>query len=244
MTPRILGLSILDPRGEHGLAAAVRTAHVLGVEAIPVPTGILLDSGGKQPRLQKLRAGLVEDAVEAAIERPLDGMLIGLLPSYWQARALARVLSKRLPETMVYAPLSVTPGTRPWLGARNWTKQAATILPEATTVVLPSGAGAELLLGSADADPSATAAAVLDAGAHSAWLLGESISGRGVDFVAHGSQSGVLDYPTGPQQPLKVLPAALAALLAKGLPLVEAIERAHRFARGVGSPEYAAAVGR
>ena len=111
-------------------------------------------------------------------------------------------------------------------------------------MVLPEDDGGALALGNKDAEPIALARWALDAGAHSAWVLGNGSHTRGIDLVAHGADSGVLDYPLPPSvdgQAPRSLPAALAALLASGLPLTEAIDGAHRFARNPGNPIFSVA---
>lgn len=240
MTPRVLVLSVLDPLGQRGLAAAVKTVQELGAQAIPLATGVVSQNASGQLQVRKQGAKFFHAAVNEALEEPLDGMLVELLPSYWQTRALARALRRALPETLVYAPFSAGLD-RPWMGPRNTSLQKASLLREATTVVLPADDGGAMMLGSADAAPADTAAAVLAAGAHSAWMVGRGIEGRRVDLVAHNGDSGVLDYPSASDKSSGTVAAALVALLASGLPLRESINQAHRHARDCGNAAYVAA---
>ncbi len=234
MRPRIVVLSLLDPLGEHGLAPDVRAAIELGVDAIPIASSVLGDAPGN--RLRRTPARQLEAALRRAFEKPVDGMLIGPVDGYWQSRAVARVLGAALPETLVFAPSLGTVGPHP--SGRVWAIQRQAVLPIATVALMPQHLAGELLLADREADPHRAATAILDAGAHAAWLPGDDDSRRAIDVIANGTQTSVIDYsPTG----RGLIPAGpLAALLALGLPLRESIDRAHRLARGLGDSAYIA----
>lgn len=233
MATRLLVLDLLDPRGHRGLAAAVRAASAFQVESIPVATGVVTGEG-EAAQVLPLRARLLSTALAEAFEERVDGMLIGTIPDYWQARALARALSNWLPDTLVYAPVGAgSVVARP--GSYNRRTQLRSILPEATTVVLPASRAGELLEGGADS-PESAARQLLDEGAHSVWLRDDQPGPRTIDRLAHAGQIQTLDYPVpGDHADPEAAAPALAALLARGLPLFEAVERAHRYVNDIGA---------
>lgn len=235
MRPRIVLLSVLDPLGRHGLAANVHAAIEHGVDVVPIASGVL--DGEVDGPIRRTPARQIGSALRRAFELPVDGMLVGPVHGSWQARAVARELSRSLPDTLVFAP-SLGPADSHPTG-RAWRILRQAVLPVATVALMPQQQAGALLGGSADADPHDTASAILDAGTHAAWLAGDDGGRRVVDIIASGGQTSVIDYP--PTEAGGLVPAArLAALLALGLPLHEAINIAHRAARGLGDPAYIA----
>jgi hydroxymethylpyrimidine/phosphomethylpyrimidine kinase len=233
MATRLLVLDVLDPRGLGGLAAAVRGAGAFEVDAIPVSTGIITGSGADATVLP-LRARLLSMALQEAFEQQIDGMLIGTVPDFWQARALARALGNWLPETLVYAPFGGG-ANRPRPGSYNRRLQMRSVLPESTSVVLPAGRAQELLEDAED-EPERVGRRLLDEGAHSVWLRDDEPGTRSVDRLVLGDTVRTLDYPPpGQAADPEAAPAALAALLARGAPLFEAVEQAHRYVNDIGS---------
>ncbi len=182
--------------------------------------------------------------LDEAFHRPVDGMLIGLLPSYWQARAVAKSLAQALPETLVYAPVAASGvGLNHTLGSANRKIQASKLLPETTVALLPAPEISSLLGVASTDDQAALAQQLLNAGAYAAWVRGNLDGARAVDFVAYGERTAVLDYPQ-PVGPAAAATAsgALAALLALGRSLEESVDRAHRRAAHVDQSLHVAAV--
>ena len=245
MATRLLILDILDPRGKTGLSVAVQAAAAAGAEDIlPITTGVLERFGDGSVRLRPAPARGLSRVLEGAFESRVDGMLIGLLPSYWQARAVSQSLKQALPDTLVYAPV-VTPGAPlgRTLSAANRKVQVTSLLPETTVALLPAPEIGSLLGLPDTDDQAALAQQLLDAGAYAAWVRGNLDGARAVDFVAYGERTAVLDYP----QPVGSAAAAtasgvLAALLALGCSLEESVDRAHRRAARVDGSLHASAV--
>ena len=230
MSTRIVILTVLDPRGECGLTLDAQTARDQGVEVVPIATGLLVRDDDNRPHIQKLPARHVAKALQEVSGVPVDGMLIGLVPGYFQARAVANALANWLPETLVYAPSSTALDSTSFLGVRNRRLQMATILPEATVAVLPLDHAPGVLGRAGKLDASAAASAMLERGAHAAWLIGRTDYGRGVDTVATEGKVGLLDYPLASDGSAgAAVPGALAAMLALGRPLQDSINAAHRY---------------
>ena len=234
MRSRIVILSALAPRGEHGLAADVRAAEALGVTAVPIPTAMVLQHG-KTRRVVPQPVRILRSMLQEALEEPADGMLLGLLPRNRLAQVVARVLCTVLPETIIFSPLPLWFDARPELGRLNRRTQLHRLVPDATVVVLPApqidlfaasnGAGSDAALVAANQ--------IRQAGAQAAWIIGNGYYGRGLDVIAHARGGGTLSYPPPLESSAPhALPAALAALLARGFSLDESIDRAHRYSRG------------
>lgn len=223
---RIAVLSVLDGRDRFGLGPETAAAARQGVEVIPITTGIV-ESSGDDIGIRALRPRLVASALSEALEQELDGMLIGLVPDYWQARSIHRLLLTNLPETIVWAPLSGVPDAGRFLGSYNRRLQLGQLLPEATVAVLPYE-GADDLLGESKGSPQEVAAALVENGAHAAWIRSRRSDGRGVDAIRVGSRDHTLDYPRAKEGAAPVATAILAACLALGTELGEALETASR----------------
>ncbi|HJO04839.1 MAG TPA: bifunctional hydroxymethylpyrimidine kinase/phosphomethylpyrimidine kinase [Acidobacteriota bacterium] len=245
MATRLLILDILDPRGQTGLSVAVQTAAATGAdEILPVTTGIMERSAEGAVSVRSTPARGLRRVLDEAFQRRVDGLLVGLLPSYWQARALSQVLAKALPETLVYAPGMASGGSLgERLGGANRRSQVAALLPETTVALLPAPEISSLLGLPETEDQAALAQQLLDAGAYAAWVRGNLEGARAVDFVAYGERTAVLDYPQ-PVGPAAAATAsgALATLLALGCSLEESVDRAHRLAAHVDQSTHAPAV--
>lgn len=245
MATRLLILDILDPRGKTGLSVAAQAAAAAGAdEILPITTGVIDRSRDGSVSIRPAPAGDLRRVLDGAFQGRVDGMLIGLLPSYWQARAVSRTLTQVLPDTLVYAPVGTSGvGLGQTLGAANRKAQVAALLPETTVALLPAPE-IGFLLGLPDTDDQAALAQqLLDAGAYAAWVRGNLDGARAVDFVAYGERTAVLDYPQ-PVGPAAAATASgvLAALLALGCSLEESVDRAHRRAAQVDGSLHASAV--
>lgn len=226
-TPRIVLLSVLDGQDRFGLGPETAAASAAGARVVPIATGIVESGDDGAIGVRPVRPRLVAAALREALEEPVQGMLIGLVPDYWQARAIHRLLLNNLPETLVWSPLSHAFELGRFLGSYNRKLQLAQILPEATVVALPV-AGAGELVGAAPDDRAAIAAKIVERGAHAAWLRGRRSDGRGVDTLQVGSSTSTLDYPVNDEPRPPVAAAVLAALLADGRDLRESVEEASR----------------
>lgn len=239
-SPRVVILSVLDGRGRFGLGPDAAAAQACGVTVVPIATGVVTSGDDQAPQIRPLRPRLVAAALQEALDEHTDGMLVGLLPDYWQARAVIRSLATALPETLVYAPLSEAHDALPFLGSYNRRLQLGALLPDATVTVLPA-AGSGALLGRDEMDARAAAEAVVAAGSFAAWIRELRDDGRCVDVLRRGSDSFVLDAPRpGPHAAPHTAAATLAALLATGLDLGDAVELASRRAMGHRAPVHVA----
>lgn len=230
MPARLLILDLIAADDSLGLSAHVASAAAHDITVIPVPTGVIRADGRAVATPGKVLAA----ALEAAFAHPVDGMLVGSIASYWQARALAGALGRHLPETLVFYPFGPTAAASP-LGsyARRLLQRSA--LAEATVVVASVSRGGELLA-SAPAAPEALAKAIVDAGPLACWLRDDRGAARAVDVLAWEAQVGLLDCPAvEPGARPETAPAVLAALLALGIPLREAVTRAQAAGSQLGS---------
>lgn len=240
--PRVVILSVLDGRGRFGLAPETAAAQAAGAMVIPIATGhAQTDEDGDSITIRPLRPRLVAGALEEALEEHVDGMLVGLLPDYWQSRAISRVLSTALPETLVYAPYTTAFDARPFIGSYNRRLQVGSVLSEATVTVLPDEhAGA--LLGEPDLDADAAAERLVEAGSWAAWIRCQREDGRRVGLLRWNENRALVDVPPAREDAAPhTAPAILAAALGEGRGLEQAVELASRDSMGHYTPVHAAA---
>ena len=225
--PRVLLLSPIDPTGRRGQVVEICACHALGVDVAPVPTGALLPSTNGRYEIIPTSPSLFRGMLNTALDGPLSGMLVGPLASGRIASILADALTRNLPETMVLAPWPLNfdvVGKPGWWMMRTLRRK---LVREATVVVITSNASPELVVSS---ENSSLGPALINAGAHAAWLVDRDSGVRARDHIYQGTDISVLDYPS-PKASVgtDALPAALAALLARGFSLTEAVEGTQRW---------------
>ena len=252
MSVRVLVVSPLDTTGRHGLAADIRAVETTGATAVAIPSGILLgaapDSKGGL-HLAPQTPWVLERAIDEAMQEPVDALFLGALPRYRQVKALGRILDRALPEVLVWAPLACHPRVDTLNGAWSRRELRRRLPADSTVIVLPSNranwpadAPARAAATDEETDPSAEslgagATPLLDEGAYAVWLRGEPASSRCIDRVVTGRGTSVIDYPALAVSGGDVAPAALAGLLALGIELSEAIERARAVTAAESQPE-------
>lgn len=238
MSVRLLVLDLMGPAEGQGLAAHLTAGAGADVSIFPIATGFVR-AGDNGAGIVVTPARSIAAGLEAAFSTPVDGMLIGTLASYWQVKALAAALTRSLPETLVFAPFGAAAAS---VALSSYSRRLLlkAVLPEATVVVAPASRAGELLQGAA-AGKEAQARAIVESGAGACWIRDDGAGARVVDVLAWESQTGLLDCP--PPQPTALPETAvvvLAALLARGIPLREAIERAQAAGAGLGSEAHLA----
>jgi hydroxymethylpyrimidine/phosphomethylpyrimidine kinase len=235
MQPRVIILSLADPSGQIGLALDQRAIEAMGADAVPIPTGVIVSPDPTSPRIVPQAPRVLGAMLEEALAEPADGMLVGPLPRARQVRTVTRILGRARPETIVVSPFLPRLPAAPQLGRFGKRELVRSLVPEATVVVVHESHVALLVERSADDDPdeqARTAAAEIQSrGPMAAWVVGGRHN-RGLDLIAKSTGIGVLDYPRKKQtREVESEAAALAALLARGYELDDAIRRAHRQAR-------------
>jgi hydroxymethylpyrimidine/phosphomethylpyrimidine kinase len=227
MSARTVILNALDPTGEQGLAIDVQAAFEAGAtDVMPIATATLVD-GVLQPADPKV----LEGTLAAALEHPVQALLVGRLATSRIAGVIAGALARNLPETMVFAPGEFIP-PRTWFAGSAERQQRAhfqTLTRECTVAVM-TAAEVTAWLGDGEFGAEQAGEKLCSAGAYAAWIRDDSGSVRALDHVVTGEHKAVLDYPTIDGTAPDRIPGALTALLAGGLTLEEAVAGAQRHA--------------
>jgi len=227
MSARTVIVDALDPSGRRGLTVAVRAAFEAGsTDVVPVTAGTW---AGEQLRAADAR--LVASSLAAALEYPTQALLVGHLPNAKVAAAVANAIACNLPETMVFAPGDYVPA-RTWFAGTDGRQQRVHFLTlvRETTVCLASAAQTASWMASGELGMVEAGERLCAAGAFAAWVRDDSGSVRALDRLVTGDHHAVLDYPALPDDEPDRVPGALAAMLAAGRELQEAVGEAQRLA--------------
>jgi hydroxymethylpyrimidine/phosphomethylpyrimidine kinase len=235
---RVLTIAGSDSGGGAGIQADLRTFAVLGCHGASAVTAVTAqNSTGVQGVFP-----LPPDAVEAQIESVLsdigaDAAKTGMLFSAEIIRAVARALDRRPVPRLVVDPVMVAKGGEPLLREDSREALLREILPRAV-LVTPNLPEAEVLVGvriSSDGDRRDACRRILDLGPEAVLLKGGHGEGPEVEdlYVDRRDRWERFRAPriatphthgTG-----CTLSAAVAANLALGLGLLDAVGEAHAF---------------
>ncbi|MDK6076357.1 bifunctional hydroxymethylpyrimidine kinase/phosphomethylpyrimidine kinase [Massilia varians] len=222
MVPIVLVFAGLDPGGGAGLAADIAAIGALGGHALPVATALTVQDNNRVHEVQPVDAGLILRQADALVDSfGIDAVKIGIPGSRENAAVIARLL-RRLRAAAPGLPVVLDPvlasGHGDALGKGDAIAALAELLPLATVLVpnLPEAAA----LGALPCEH------VLVTGGHgegdvvvNRWLQGgmEQRSWRmpRLPHSYHGSGC--------------TLAAAIAARLALGDPMAQALEHAQDY---------------
>lgn len=236
MRPKLLIIGHVDARGRHGLAADLRAAEKLGAEPLPVVTSYAFIGGEGTGALRPVWGGTLARQLSAALDQEPEAALIGVVGRARHAKLIAQQLADRGPAAIVLAPMPSAFDLAPLVNVRLFAAIRRQLIPEARAVVLAArNAPALMGLGGESFDELRNIGQrILDLGAGAAWIRGVPNQSRHVDVLVDQDGSGLLDYqPAGEDAEPHTSAASLAALLALGTKLREAVERAHRHAYGL-----------
>lgn len=219
MVPTVLVFAGLDPGGGAGLAADIAAIGALGGHALPVATALTVQDNNRVHEVQPVDAGLVMRQADALIDScSIDAVKIGIPGSRENAAAIARLL-RQLRAADPGLPVVLDPvlasGKGDPLGKGDAVALLAELLPLASVLVpnLPEAAA----LGAVPCEH------VLLTGGH----------GEGDIIVNRWLQGGVEQRAWRvPRLPHSyhgsgcTLAAAIAARLALGDPIAQALEHA------------------
>lgn len=235
MRPKLLIIGHLDATGRHGIAAGMRAAETLGVEPLPVVTAYAL--GGDTPEtMRPVWSGTIARQLAAALEREPEAALIGTVARPRHARLIGQQLTNAGPSAIVLAPMPSAFDIAPLVNARVFPAIRRFLIPEARAIVI-AARNTPALLGKGGEDLDGLRAVgqhLLDLGAGCAWIRAIPNEARRIDVFVDHAGPGLLDYqPAREDAEPHTAAASLAALLALGTKMREAIGRAHRHAYGL-----------
>jgi len=233
--PVALSIAGSDPSGGAGIQADLKTFHQFGVYGEAVIALLTVQNTRKVSRVEILDPALVEDQILAVLDDiPPNAVKTGALGNAAVVRCVAG-LAPRLGCPLVVDPVMISKHGAPLIAAEARAALWNDLLPRATLItpnLHEAAALTGLMVNSLEEMREAarrmrdhTGAAILVKGGH---LEGDAVDllWDGVDFREFRAVriDTVHTHGTG-----CTYSAAITALLARGTPLVEAVERAKAF---------------
>ncbi len=233
--PLVLCLSGLDPSGGAGLQADIESVAALGGHALGVVTALTAQDTRDVTRVVATDPALLEQQIDLLLrDSPPQAIKLGLLGGAEQLPVIVATI-RRCPVPVVCDPVLRAGG-----GALLHDETAAQTLRRelfaAVTVLTPNAAEARRLCpGSASLD--ACGASLLEAGCGHVLITGGDEPGASVvnTWYAPGQAPHRYTWPRLPETfhgAGCTLAAAIAALLARGLPVGAALQQAQEWTQG------------
>jgi hydroxymethylpyrimidine/phosphomethylpyrimidine kinase len=237
--PVALTIAGSDSGGGAGLQADLKTFGALGVFGTSVVTAVTAQNSAEVRGVAALDPGFVELQIDTVLsDLPVAAVKTGMLASSATVQAVARWAAEARLPNLVVDPVLVASTGRPLLDEGGVDAYLELLLPHAL-VVTPNTREAALLTRTAvdDLDAMVRAARHLaDTGVRAVLVKGGHLRGaRAPDVAIVEGEVHILDAPrvttrndhgTG-----CTLSAATAALLARGVALLDALEQAKEFVR-------------
>jgi hydroxymethylpyrimidine/phosphomethylpyrimidine kinase len=235
MTPVALTIAGSDPSGGAGVQADLKTFHQFGVYGEAVVTLLTVQNSVRVSRVEVMPADLVLEQLHAVVEDiPPAAAKTGALGSAEIVQALARAAGE-FAFPLVVDPVMIGKHGTPLLSDAAVRALRHELVPRAA-LVMPNIPEAEALAGLRIRTPDdvrRAACAIRTAGARAVLIKGGHLAGPALDILFDGAgwhefPAPRLDTPhthgTG-----CTYSAAVAAGLALGMNLVDAVTRARRF---------------
>lgn len=235
--PIVLSFAPSDPSGGAGLQADLLTLASMGCHPLSVVTSLTVqDTRGVEGSLP-MDADWVADQARALLEdMPVDAFKVGALGSVEAIAAVAEILSD-YPDVPLILDPSLAPGRGDELASDEAVSAIAEMLLPQTTVLVANSVEVLRLAEREDDDEptlAACAARLVDAGCEFVLVTGTHAPGRDIVNTLHG-KAGVVRTDTWTRLPGAfhgagaTLAAAVAAMLANGLDLAEAVREAQDY---------------
>jgi hydroxymethylpyrimidine/phosphomethylpyrimidine kinase len=220
----VLILAGLDPSGGAGLLADAEAVRAMGARPLCVATALTVQTTRAARRYESVSPSLIEESVRALLEEEdVRAIKIGMVGNAANASAIRKLLPGGL-------PIVVDPVLRASSGASLFDGPPDALLQLARGAILtPNIPEAELLLGG-----PGDAELLLARGPCAVLLKGGHAEGDPVDILATPQGTTRFQAPRIPQTRRGTgcrLASALAALLARGIPLQEAVPPARNHVR-------------
>ncbi len=235
MIPVALTIAGSDPSGGAGLQADLKTFHRFGVYGAAAVTLVTVQNTIRVSRVECLPAALVREQVEAVLEDlPVGAAKTGALGNAEIVEAVAE-LAARFEFPLVVDPVMISKYGAALLDEAAREALLRRLMPRAA-LVTPNVPEAAALSGVEVRDLATMRAAaerLCELGAHAALVKGGHLSGCATDVLFDGT--GFAEFPA-PRIETRhthgtgcTYSAAIAALLARGIALREAVSQAKAF---------------
>jgi hydroxymethylpyrimidine/phosphomethylpyrimidine kinase len=233
--PLVCAIGTTDPWNAAGLGLDIRALEECGACAVIVVAGVSAQDVRGIAALHEIPAGTIEAQFEALAEAPIDAYRVGALPGIAAIQTVARRL-RDVGAPIVYDPVLGASGGGGFVDHAGVAAIVRELIPLAT-VVTPNLEEARRLAGLERCDDLETmelaARTIVSDGAAAALIKGGHLTARAIDILYDG-ELRVFEEPrieatmrgTG-----CLLADALAAALANGKTLGEAVARARAYVR-------------
>jgi len=237
--PIVLTFAATDPSGGAGLQADLLTIASMGCHPLSVVTAITIQDTGGVDDIFPIDAEWVADQARAVLEdMPVDAFKIGLLGSVENIAAIAEVISDYPDIPLVFDPVLAS-GRGDELANDDMLDAMNELLLPQTTIVTPNSIEARRLVHNDDneediPDLAECARRLLQGGCEYVLVTGTHERTPKVINTLYGER-GMLRTDNWPRLPGIyhgsgcTLASAIAALLANGLPMEEAVKEAQEF---------------
>jgi hydroxymethylpyrimidine/phosphomethylpyrimidine kinase len=233
--PVALTIAGSDPSGGAGIQADLKTFHQFGVYGAAVPTLITVQNSVRVSRVEILPADLVQEQIEAVLDDlPPQAVKTGALGSAGIVRVVAR-MAEGWSFPLVVDPVVVSTHGHGLLDDSAVGVLRDELLPRAT-LLTPNVPEAEALSGIrivGDEDLRRAVCRLREMGARALLVKGGHREGDAVDILFDGAEWHEFRAPRIDTRHTHgtgcTYSAAIAALLARGEALVDAVAQAKRF---------------
>jgi len=235
--PVVLTFAASDPSGGAGMQADILTCASMGCHPLSVLTAITVQDTVGVEGILALDAGWVADQARCLLEdMPVDAFKIGVLGSVENIAAIAEILSDYPDVPVILDPVQAS-GRGDELASDEMTSALRELLLPLTTILTPNSMEARRLAEADDEDvPSLAACAerLLGSGVEYVLITGTHEATPQVINTLYGSK-GVVRSDTWQRLPGSyhgsgcTLASAIAAMLANGLEISEAVREAQDY---------------
>jgi hydroxymethylpyrimidine/phosphomethylpyrimidine kinase len=237
--PIVLTFAATDPSGGAGLQADILTIASMGCHPLSVVTAITIQDTGGVDDVLPMDAEWVADQARAVLEdMPVDAFKIGLLGSVENIAAIAEIISDYPDIPLVFDPVLAS-GRGDELTSDDMLDAMNELLLPQATIITPNSLEARRLMHYEESeeenlDLEECAKRMLQKGCEYVLVTGTHERTPKVINTLYGER-GVVRSDSWPRLPGIyhgsgcTLASAIAALLANGLPMEEAVKEAQEF---------------
>jgi len=235
--PIVLTFAASDPSGGAGLQADILTLASMGTHPLSVVTAITVQDTLGVEGLQALDAEWVADQARCLLEdMPVDAFKIGVLGSVENIAAIAEIISDYPDVPLVLDPVLAS-GRGDELATEEMAQAMRELLLPHATILTPNSIEARRLSETGDDDDTSLAscaARLIEMGASHVLITGTHEATPEVVNTLY-SKKGIVRTDSWPRLPGSyhgsgcTLSSAIAAMLANGLELPEAVREAQEY---------------
>ena len=234
--PVVLTFAASDPSGGAGLQADILTLAAMGCHPLSVLTALTVQDTTGVEGVMAIDSDWVADQARALLEdMPVDAFKIGVLGSVENIAAIAEIISDYPDIPLILDPVLAS-GRGDELASDEMAHAMRELLLPQTTILTPNSMEARRLADLDDEEPSLhmCAARLIEAGCEYVLVTGTHEATPQVVNTLY-AKSGVVRSDTWPRLPHQyhgsgcTLASAIAAMLANGLALPEAVREAQDY---------------